>query len=223
MTRTQLMCALSFCLGVGVTPRTVHAQTPEQATASTGKALLGDEELKDLLTGLGFELKTLSKGSQWKAFMVANGDVDPSTFYFDDKQKKLYNSAADTSSWRTYTNTKFGFEFKYPGHWREANTTTDKANTIWINFSSPSGGATRNVLYVEVFSDPHAFAVQETLLAGNATATPVTVDRTTQHLYADFLDIPTALIAKNDLLMEMGDPSHEGYLKQILATFRFLE
>jgi hypothetical protein len=129
----------------------------------------------------------------------------------------------DTSSWRTYTNTTFRFAFRYPSHWREANTITDKANTIWINFSSSSGGATRNVLYVEVFNDRHAFTVQERLLAGNATVTPVTVDKTTQHLYGDFLDIPTAMIANNDLLVEIGDPSHEGYLEQILATFRFLK
>ena len=62
---------------------------------------------------------------------------------------------------------------------------------------------------------------QVILMTGNATATPVTIDNTTQHLYADFLDIPTAMIVRNDLLVEIGDPSHEGYLKQILATFRF--
>jgi hypothetical protein len=129
--------------------------------------------------------------------------------------------AQDTSSWRTYTNTRFGFVFRYPSHWREANTTTDKANTIWINFSSSSNGATRNVLYVEVFTDRRAFAAQQQLLAGNATATQVTVDKTTQHLYEDFLDIPTALIVKNDLFVEIGDPSHEGKLRQILATFKF--
>lgn len=138
-------------------------------------------------------------------------------------QWRQISVAEDSSHWRTYTNTRLGFEFSYPAHWREALTITDKANTIWINFSSSSAGTIRNVLYVEVFPDRHAFAVQERLLAGNATTTQVTVDKTTQHLYADFQDIPTAMIAKNDLLVEMGDPSHEGYLKQILATFRFLK
>lgn len=131
--------------------------------------------------------------------------------------------AGDTSSWRTYTNTKFRFAFKYPGHWREANTTTDKANTLWINFSASSAGATRNVLYVEIFTDRHAFAVQERLLAGNAAVMQVMVDKTMQHLYPGFLDIPTAMIAKDDLLVEIGDPSREGVLRQILATFRFLQ
>jgi len=76
-------------------------------------------------------------------------------------------------------------------------------------------------LYVKVFPDRHAFSVEERLIAGNATATPVTVDKTTQNLYGDFLDIPTVMISNNDVLVEIGDPSHEGHLKQILATFRF--
>ncbi len=28
--------------------------------------------------------------SQWRALLIANGDVDPSYFYFDKDQKKLY-------------------------------------------------------------------------------------------------------------------------------------
>jgi hypothetical protein len=139
----------------------------------------------------------------------------------DQPTRQQINSAADTSSWRTYTNTKFGFEFRYPNHWNEANTVTDKANVIWINFSSSSAGSVRNVLYVKVFPDRHAFSVEEKLIAGNATATQVTVDKTTQNLYGDFLDVPTVMISNNGLLVEIGDPSHEGYLKQILATFRF--
>jgi hypothetical protein len=126
-----------------------------------------------------------------------------------------------TSRWRTYSNTNVGFEFRYPNQWREANTRTDKANVTWINFSSSSAGAARNVLYVKVFPDRHAFSVEERLIAGNATATQIAVDKTTQNLYEDFLGIPTVMISNNDVLVEIGDPSHEGYLKQILATFRF--
>src|SRR2546422_7766393 len=59
------------------------------------------------------------------------------------------------------------------------------------------------------------------LIAANSTATPVTVDNTTQSLYADFRDIPTVMISHSNLLLEIGDPSKEGYLTQILATFRF--
>ena len=61
------------------------------------------------------------------------------------------------------------------------------------------------------------------MIAGNATATQVTVGKTTQNLYQDFLGIPTVMISRDDVLVEIGDPSHEGYLKQILTTFRFSE
>jgi len=125
------------------------------------------------------------------------------------------------SSWRSYTNTTLGFAFRYPGDWSEANTIVDRAKVKWINFSASSAGATRNVLYVKIFPDRDAYAVEERLIAANATATPVTVDNTTQSLYGDFRDIPTVMISHSNLLLEIGDPSKEGYLTQILATFRF--
>jgi len=130
---------------------------------------------------------------------------------------------AALSTWRTYSNTTLGFEFRYPNHWSEANTIVDRAKVTWINFSASSRGAARNVLYVKIFPDRDAFAVEERLIAANATATRVTVDNTTQNLYGDFRDIPTVMISHGNLLLEIGDPSKEGYLTQILATFRFLK
>ena len=125
------------------------------------------------------------------------------------------------SSWRRYTNTTLGFAFRYPNAWSEANTIIDRAKVTWINFSASSRGATTNVLYVKVFPDRDAYAVEERLIAANATATRVTVDITTQNLYGDFRDVPTVMISHGNLLLEIGDPSKEGYLTQILATFRF--
>src|SRR4029077_18831426 len=78
------------------------------------------------------------------------------------------------SSWRNYTNTSHGFAFRYPSDWSEANTIIDRAKVTWINFSTSSRGATRNVLYVKIFPDRDAYAVEERLIAANATATRVT-------------------------------------------------
>lgn len=130
---------------------------------------------------------------------------------------------AAPSTWRVYSNTTLGFEFRYPNHWSEANTVTDRAKVTWINFSASSRGATRNVLYVKVFLDRDAYSIEERLIAANATVTQVTVDNTTQNLYGDFRDIPTVMISNGNLLLAIGDPSKEGYLRQILATFRFLK
>jgi len=130
---------------------------------------------------------------------------------------------AAPSTWRVYSDTTLGFEFRYPNHWSEANTVTDRAKVTWINFSASSRGATRNVLYVKVFLDRDAYSIEERLIAANATVTQVTVDNTTQNLYGDFRDIPTVMISNGNLLLAIGDPSKEGYLRQILATFRFLK
>ena len=125
------------------------------------------------------------------------------------------------SSWRSYANTTLGFAFRYPSDWSEANTVVDRAKVTWINFAASSGGATRNVLYVKIFPDRDAYAVEERLIAANAAATRVIVDNTTQNLYGDFRDVPTAMIANGNLLLEIGVPSNERYLTNILATFRF--
>jgi len=130
---------------------------------------------------------------------------------------------AAPSTWRVYSNATLGFEFRYPNHWSEANTVADRAKVTWINFSASSAGAAGNVLYVKVFPDRDPYSIEERLIAANATVTQVTVDNTTQHLYGDFRDIPTAMISNGNLLLEIGDPSKEGYLTQILATFRFLK
>ncbi len=127
------------------------------------------------------------------------------------------------SSWRSYTNTTLGFAFRYPSDWSEANTIVERAKVTWINFAASSAGATRNVLYVKIFPDRDPYSIEERLIAANATATRVTVDNTTQNLYADFRDIPTVMISHGNLLLEIGDPSQEGYLTQILATFKFLK
>jgi hypothetical protein len=108
------------------------AQTPRALAQSAGcTAALNDSCLSQMLTGLGYEPKPLSKGflivkkvdgwtlsmqvvisgdatkigmnanlglvtdtevsaAQWEALMVANGEIDPSSFYYDDTQKKLY-------------------------------------------------------------------------------------------------------------------------------------
>ena len=125
------------------------------------------------------------------------------------------------SSWRSYTNTTLGLAFRFPRDWSEANTIIDRAKVTWINFSASSRGATRNVLYVKIFPDRDAYSIEERLIAANATATQVTVDNTTQNLYGNFRDIPTVMISHGNLLLEIGDPSNEGYLTNILATFRF--
>jgi len=78
-------------------------------------------------------------------------------------------------------------------------------------------------LYVKVFPDRDPYSLEERLIAANASVTRVTVDNTTQNLYSDFRDIPTVMISHGNLLLEIGDPSKEGYLTPILATFRFVK
>jgi hypothetical protein len=128
-----------------------------------------------------------------------------------------------TTDWLTYSNSTHHFEFKYPKQWQQANTRTDRANIMWVNFVRQSAGVGRNTLYVKIFPDHASFAIEERIIGAHATLTPVTVDGTAQHLYADFSDTPTAFISRDNLYVEIGDPSGEGYLRQIVGTFRFIK
>ncbi len=50
-------------------------------------------------------------------------------------------STSLTASWKTYTNTKYGFEFKYPSNWKEWSTSSDKDITFYdpsVNYGSDS-------------------------------------------------------------------------------------
>jgi hypothetical protein len=128
---------------------------------------------------------------------------------------------ATRADWLTYSDPSHQFEFKYPKNWQQANTRTDRANIIWVNFGRQSAGVGRNTLYVKVFPDRALFEIEERLIASRATLVQLTVDGTDQHLYPDFPDIPTAFISRGSLYVEIGDPSAEGHLRQILGTFRF--
>ena len=119
---------LAGALALGLLAQAPHAAA--QTPAGCAQALT-DACLSQLLTGLGYEPKPLSKGfliakkqdtwtmymqlvisgngekiginanlgavddtavsaAQWQALLVANGNIDPSAFYYDADQKKLY-------------------------------------------------------------------------------------------------------------------------------------
>lgn len=120
----KMICTMAFACSV-FTPATLRAQTAAPVE-------LKDESLQQMLAGLGYSPKKLTKGfliaiarpnnwtismqvtispdgtklglnsnlglideatvtaGQWVELLVANGTVDPSAFYFDRDQKKLY-------------------------------------------------------------------------------------------------------------------------------------
>jgi hypothetical protein len=134
MTRAKLIAiflAALLCAASVMCPGMTTRAAGQGATPSAS-AQLSDNELRQMLDGLGLEPKPLSKGflvviqrdgwtsniqvvlsenkeklglnanlgsvkdpdsvtaAQWKALMVANGNIEPSFFYFNAEQKKLY-------------------------------------------------------------------------------------------------------------------------------------
>lgn len=58
-------------------------------------------------------------------------------------------TAVDTANWKTYTNTDYGFSFKYPGDWnKEENNQNDFSDII---FSSANNSEVKNPLIIRVY------------------------------------------------------------------------
>lgn len=75
----------------------------------------------------------------------------------------------ETTSWKTYTNTKFGFSFKYPPNLKEENGCKDPTNCSINSFVGPGKGP-NNFIYVSIskgnnFSLPYNADGVDTLLS----------------------------------------------------------
>ncbi|MEJ0021301.1 MAG: PsbP-related protein [Candidatus Doudnabacteria bacterium] len=139
------------------------------------------------------------------------------------------SAAADTSTWKTYTNTKYGIAFKYPVDWSEGDVTTDKAGIVWINFNSikqqqsPPQTTANNVLYVKIFPNQAAFTTEEQLLvASKSNVAESAINGLGAKIYDSVLGIPTATISVQNKYLEIGAPGGtKDLISQILSTFGF--
>jgi hypothetical protein len=60
MNKMRMIAVLFFSLGLSAVQLAAHGA--DASPALTGKIIAGDDELKDMLTGLGFEPKAIAKG-----------------------------------------------------------------------------------------------------------------------------------------------------------------
>ncbi len=129
--KSSLVLTLLFGVGVGA-GTALQPLARELPALLQAQTQLDNDGLKQMLDGLGYETKPLSKGFliaeqlddwtintqvvlsgdgnkvglnanlgevtdpdavsalQWRSLLVANGNIDPSAFYFDTDRKKLY-------------------------------------------------------------------------------------------------------------------------------------
>ena len=79
-----------------------------------------------------------------------------------------FTTQAETSDWKTYRNTEYGFEFKYLASWAFENydpkgESDSKTNLVWVNFSEND----QMVLSVEVLTKPDNYLKQNSTQTGS--------------------------------------------------------
>ena len=125
-----------------------------------------------------------------------------------------------TSDWKTYTNTQYGFEFKYPSDW-EIIAEQEK---IIIRLAGPNPPAVLGILYFEIFS----LGTSEKYSIGNWIETTLGGQKAIKKPTAPAMGSPVIYLVANlnrskeirITVPSIPSPSTYG---QILSTFRFLD
>ncbi|MGD0977257.1 MAG: hypothetical protein ABR875_03120 [Minisyncoccia bacterium] len=153
---------------------------------------------------------------------VACGKTDQilSTFKF--------TSQIDTSSWKTYTNSQYGFEFKYPSNYSEVLPAPgggvnpegytsfiagSKSTTFHLNFTKFSGSVSE---LVALNKQQKAFSVQF------SSPQTITEQKTINNLDITWYDNNQVYFVSNGFgFMLFSDDKNVSMIDQILSTFKF--
>ena len=162
------------------------------------------------------------------------------------KQKSVVVKTDNMSDWKTYTNTKYGFEFKYPtdmlvsdGEPNIFHSGTQPSNLGSVSVSSQDGA---RLLYMQIFNpdivkgdygwperpcgewtfgpDDKALSSQQTAFAGQKTL----------HFVSNVFSSGTSNVTENFYCIQSVNPlvisydqSQENKIKEILSSFKFIE
>lgn len=132
-----------------------------------------------------------------------------------------------TAGWETYSNSEYGFEFKYPESFSLDLSSKDQFTVALKGIHNDS-----NFFYVlpKGFTDPGRKSLfsagvqtQSVQLAGmNAREYQGTQDSFIDKIF-NFYSYPSFWTAENEIGYQIDDQMHVRILDQILSTFRFVE
>jgi hypothetical protein len=88
-------CLNQLLVGMGYEPKALSkgfliVKKEDSWTINMQAVLSSDGRKIGLNANLGMVNDSEVSGDQWKALLIANGDIDPTSFYYDADQKKLY-------------------------------------------------------------------------------------------------------------------------------------
>lgn len=165
------------------------------------------------------------------------------TYKIIDPSKYLDSvSPTDTSTWKTYTNSQYGFSFKYPKDWTP-DTLNEQSDFIAINDPETMAAKKKNPaleypgdLVVQIDQNPKKLNAKDYyngkdgfLAFDNPSEDrEITVDgQTAYHIYPLTGIAPgeNVIVPKGTIFIDfstfIGDKNEEGIYNQIVSTFKF--
>lgn len=129
----------------------------------------------------------------------------------------------ETANWKTYTNSKFGFEIKYPSNWKISTERSDAGSVVWdipggagtesreaVNFEANSKKLTLNQVKSEIIPDKSAIAKETQVSVGGEKA--LKIDTTE-------FGISHIIFLHNGNIYDIE--TQGGIIDKMLATFNF--
>jgi len=216
------------------------------------KATLSEKEGVFLYSTTDKNLTTIYKPQKVNETPEFLGWVDKDNFIFKVDQKRFnYNlitrklvdqNKTDTSNWKTYTNTKYGFEIKYP----EGAVIDDKPDPtkplVWIFLPKQSNQDSGSQLSIDIADNPKLKSVKDFCLSRWDSKYSIIEEKQirigdiiahTVRLNTHFSpNISTTCIAKENKIIVLdfdidsieNDPlvkEHTQILNSIISTFKF--
>lgn len=130
-----------------------------------------------LVLGGAYYLKKIQKPQPASSSYFPTPSIKPST---SPSSKPESATSADTSKWKTYTNTEYGFSLKYPNGWttREDLSYVKSDYIIWFNAPDKPNGA----MLVSVYDNKDGKYSIDTIHSDNSDKNisnhriPITID-----------------------------------------------
>ncbi len=204
-------------------------------TGSTGERKIGDVTWSEYLlpatktTPSIYSLVTLNGDNLYKIVGLYSKDLDPTTFQILTTFK-FTDQMTDTSTWKTYTNQKFSYSFKYPGISNGAGATfiTESTNKDKVNIGVPeSEGIAFSVTVYPNGNIENQYKLDKVANSNLTDLKQVTLNglpasETEDHSGTSMFEYQNLYLVVNGNLFKL-EVGLSGWPQQILSTFKFIQ
>ncbi|MBI3115305.1 MAG: hypothetical protein HYZ09_02320 [Candidatus Kerfeldbacteria bacterium] len=197
--------------------------TVSEMTVGGVTAIRIDTNVYDNATYIGFRRGTVFVNViTSNALMITNGMLG--TFRFTDQ-------TSATKDWKTYTNAKHGFSFRYPPSWTiSEDTTVDPTQIVYIA-KDPTGAEGQLAVAPKGYPGsgaPDGTVTNRAIQFGTVQGTQITLTLPDKSIWISYVNLEQAAAPKgwewaHPIHLSVGSKNSLEILNLILSTFTFTE